>query len=219
MNGQDRKPGMSRRGLIIIVVRLMALWLFFSALQWLFFGLYSVLQVFSPRLGAGPFSQRMLVDAGLATTVGVFAALAVSIALFLFAPVIARFVDRDSCSDEEAIAIEGVGPGDFYHIACFGLGIYVFVQAIDPFIHGLFGLLAVSSVGLQNQTVAMFVKGVILLALGTGLVFGARGIAACFARLGHELGNIPAQQFSLRMILILVIGIAILLAIIRATVR
>lgn len=205
--------------MITLVIRLMAVWLFLSTLRSLLLGLYGLLQVFSPGFGSGPFPQRMLVDAGLTTGIGLMVIIAISIALFLFAPWIARFMTRREGSKEGSIVFQSVGPGDLYHIACFALGIYVYVNAVDPLVHALFGFLTEPSLALQNHTVAMLIEGVILLAVGTGLVFGARGIARFLGRLGHDPGDIPAQQFSLRVILIVVVGIAILLAIIKATVR
>ena len=53
------------------------------------------------------------------------------------------------------------------------------------------------------------------LGFGLALIFGSRGIARFFASLGHDPDNVPAQQFGIRAILVLVVCVAVVLGLIR----
>jgi len=100
-------------------------------------------------------------------------------------------------------------------------GLWLLARAIRPGVRALVELVAQGSSNLfpDPPIVAQLAEAALLVIVGIVLVFGSRGLSRFLASLGHDPENIPAQQFSLRLLLGIVIGFALLLIVLRAVLR
>jgi hypothetical protein len=137
-----------------------------------------------------------------------------AILLFLFAPWLARRICGDLKPETSPNPIATLGAGDAYRIGSFLMGLYVLVQAISQVVQGTVRM--ARHAYLSTDTVAPFVEAVILAAFGIALVFGARGLARFLDSLGYDPQDVPAHQFSLRFLLLLVVVCAVIVFIIRS---
>ena len=97
-------------------------------------------------------------------------------------------------------------------------GLWLLSCAIAPGMRALALLVSQGGMALRANvdSVAALSQSVVFLVFGVSLIFGSRGLSRLLASLGHDPDNVPAQQFSLRLLLALVIGAALLLFAMRA---
>jgi hypothetical protein len=190
----------------------MAVWLFCSAVFVFVSVIYIASEWLLPAAGGAWSGQKIPV---VATQLGAFLIpLATGLVLFLFAPRLARLICKDVEPESSPVEVVAWGAGDAYRIGSFLMGVYVFVRAIGQAVNGTVQL--ASRDGLSTNSLAMLVEAAILAALGTALVFGSRGLAKFLHSLGYDPHDVPAQQFSLRLFLILIVGCSILMLVIRS---
>jgi hypothetical protein len=187
----------------------MAIWLACSAVFLLASAGYVWLDAAMVRTapsGVAPFASR----AGLYQSLFAMIQVVLAVLLFVFAPRLANRIcaELPPASGDEAKLVAGAG--DLYHIGCFLMGIFVLVRAVRP---AILGLAAIIGTGrhLAAHEAANLVEGGLLIVLGLSLVFGSRGIAAFIVSLGYDPDTVPGQQFSLRLLMVLVLGCALLL--------
>jgi hypothetical protein len=72
---------------------------------------------------------------------------------------------------------------------------------------------------MSSNVVSNLVHALLLVLFGGALIFGARGAARFLNSLGYDPDSVPAQQFSLRVILSIVVGCAVVLGVIRLLVQ
>jgi hypothetical protein len=196
---------MSLRELATVALRLAALWLIISTIAFLPAVAYSVVRY--SQMGATSSSAMAAVLTSLCAAGGRFV---LGVILFALSSRIADFVCRGI--GEESGRIEVIRPGHLYHIATFLMGVFVVTQSLGPAARSLVAY-ASQTAGIQNA--AELVQFLLALGFGAGLMLGSRGLARFFANLGYDPDNVPAQQFSVRTILLIVIAIAILLGIVH----
>jgi hypothetical protein len=196
---------MSLRELVTVGLRLLALWLIISTIAFAPTVAYSFVR-YTEYGATGSFATTAVVTS-LCAAGGRFV---LAVILFALSPRIADFVCRGIGG--ESAKIDTLRPGHLYHIATFLMGIFVVMQALGPAARSLIAY-ASRTAGMQHA--ADLVHFLLALGLGVGLMFGARGMSRFFANLGYDPDNVPAQQFSVRTILLIVIAIAILLGIIH----
>jgi len=203
---------MSLRKLTIVALRLMAVWLFCAAVLAFVRVVWYAYEWLLPTAG-GAWSGQMIpvVAAQLGASL---MPLGAGLVLFLFAPRIARMICQGIEPEPSPAEVVAWGAGDAYRIGSFLMGVYVFVRAIGQAVNGTVHMAARDA--LSSNSLAMLVEAAILAALGTALVFGSRGLAKFFHSLGYDPHDVPAQQFSLRLLLILIVGCAILMLVIRS---
>jgi hypothetical protein len=111
-----------------------------------------------------------------------------------------------------------VGPGDLYRIACFVLGVYLLVQTAAPagrlVVAGMGGMIGWS----RGQSIVDGVVVMVYVVVGLVLVFGSQGIGRFLSSLRHDPDSIPKPQFSLMMLLLFIVAVAVVLGVIRALV-
>ncbi len=209
---------MNLKHLTVVAIRVAAVFWLLSTIL----GLFSTLAMVIPQFSGLGFSLNDGFGYLLTPIMVMVVQCAVALFLFLFAVSLANFVCSDIPSAEnipqEKIAI---GAGDIYHVASFILGIYTLVQAISPAVQGIVDLVAtVENMAMNNYSTATnLATAAIFLVIGIGLTIGAKGISRFMVSLGHDSDDIPAQQFSMRLILVIVIGIGVVLGIIRLLVN
>jgi hypothetical protein len=197
---------MSARILFEVAMRVMGVWLFVSAISDL---MSQVSLVYSVIV-----SGQMLADAMnyiMPSAVALAVRLLMSGALILGAPRAAkRFYPQMTEDQEMRIA---VGPGDMYRTACFVLGAYFLVRTAEP----AGRLVAAGFAGMvwHVDQLANALTVMVYTASGILLVFGSRKISEMLSHLGYDPDTIPAQRFSIAMLLILLVLIAIILGVIR----
>jgi hypothetical protein len=101
--------------------------------------------------------------------------------------------------------------GDIYRIVTFGIGAVLTVVAAASGVSAAVGLMTQQRVLWSEQDIAESLIGLVVYGLsGLVLVFGSRQIGAWMATLRYDPDTIPAQQFSLRALLIVVtlVGVA-----------
>ena len=205
---------MTLRELTLVGLRIVAVWLVVSALGFLPNLAYGIGEI------ATGGTSRFRSVGGSWIIVGVPLLIAVThagigVLLFAMAPRLTRLVCGNSNPDCEPARVNSIRAGDLYHVAAFLMGIYVVVRAIRP---GVQAVVVMVEQADPTTYVASLVESVVLLVFGGALILGARGLAAFFGSLGHDPDNVPAQQFSVGVILLVVGSIAVLIVVIRALV-
>jgi len=205
------------RDLAIVGVRLLAVWLACSALFILTNLSYFLAEVLfgssGSMAGGGLAAGGLLSQLNVCSLQVVIAAL-----LFVYAPRLSDWICKDLASSDEAEPVMTLGAGDLYHVACLLMGLWLLARAIRPAVRAIVELVAQGSSNLfmSRQVVGELSEATLLVLLGVVLMFGSRGLSRFLASLGHDPENIPAQQFSLRLLLGIVIGFALVLIVLRA---
>jgi hypothetical protein len=193
---------MSARLLLEVALRLLGFWFLFDSIV----NTVTSAAWYMAAAGAvGGFEAYYLSRLGayLAVT------LPLSLVLIRWAPNIAiRFYPVDLQISEPQARI---GPGDLYHTACFALGAYLLVRGIE-----FTGQLAIAAVTSRGELSNMAVGAMIYTLSGLLLIFGAREIGQFFTNLRYDPDSIPQQQFSLKLLLIITVAVAVILVVIRA---
>lgn len=204
---------MSARELATAGLRLMAIWFMCTAvfdtvstvLLWVQF-------LVSPG-GGLPAQSWVSLGSFLA-----FVVLKVSLAILLLflAPRISRFVCREVDADSTPIQMTSITSGDVYCIVSFLLGISVLLRAIKPAVTAAVQMMAQGqSTFVSHRSIAMIVEASIYVFCGVALTVGARGVAQFLNSLGHASDRTPSQRFSLRLLLIVFVAVAVALGIMR----
>jgi hypothetical protein len=193
---------MRLRDLTLIVLRLIAVWL----------GCWTVIRSEFLLIGYLPFALPATYIP-IQLTIHAMQIL-IAAGLFLASPRLADWICRDAADGPLSSA---PGAGDLYHIACFVMGLWMLVQAIQPGAQALGSLISRGNATLllDTQTVVGLCHSGILVLFGLALIFGSRGLSRFLASLGHDPDNVPAQQFSLKLLVALVTASALLLLTMR----
>jgi hypothetical protein len=201
---------MSARILFEVALRVLGVWLFFSAVSSLT-SLVSFYLTNVPGLSPGMLSYNMM-SYFVTSTASFFMELLMSGALIFAAPrIAARFYPRKAEDQELRVA---VGPGDVYRTACFVLGAYFLVRTAEP-AGRLVGAGLSGRVFFQASQLADALTAMVYVASGILLVFGSRKISQLLSNLRYDPDTIPAQRFSLAVLMILLFLCAIVLGVIR----
>ncbi len=188
---------MSATRILEIALRVMGLWFFFHSI-----------------IALTTFSFYLSVPAA---TDYIWGAVATVIVQFLLsgilifgAPAIAAWF-YPPVGESEGVRVV-VGPGDIYRTACFILGAYLLVAAAHPA-----GRLLIVGLGRNafSQQAADAVTFIVYVSSGLLLVFGSRRIAEVLSKLRYNPDTIPQQQFSLAMLLILIVVVSVVLGVFR----
>ena len=112
---------------------------------------------------------------------------------------------------------KSLGPGHVYRIGSFLLGVCVLVQAVRPAALTVVALMsAKSGVYVQWQDhVSEAVEASVLILIAMGLIFGSRGLARLFESLRYDPDDIPTQQFTIRLLLFVILVVAVMLGLIK----
>lgn len=210
---------MQLRDLTIIGLRLMAVWLGCTAVLSLASLGFVVFYALSPSaIASTPLGQILLTM--LSPVIIVVVQIGLAAVLFRFAPGLAGAICKDIPSDTEIENTLSLGAGDVYRLGALLVGVYIVSRAIGPAVRATVELMSQGSYAVSTQsTVAGMVEAGVLAAFGVALIFGARGLGKFLASLGHDSKDIPAQQFSLRLLLIAVVACALILFLIRILVQ
>jgi hypothetical protein len=139
-----------------------------------------------------------------------------AILLLFLAPRISRFVCREVDADSTPIQMTSITSGDLYCIVSFLLGISVLLRAVKPAVTVAVQMMAQGqSTFVFHTHVAMIVEAVVYVFGGVALTVGARGVAQFLNSLGYASDSTPSQRFSLRLLLIVFVAVAVVLGIMR----
>ena len=202
---------MRLRDVTLVGLRLIAVWIACNDIvqfTWSFYVIVSLLLGDSRGVGGAGWGFVMAQSIGFSLRF-----LVVAVPLFIYAPRLADWICRDVAENDRGSATGVLGAGSLYHVACMVTGIWLLSCAIAPGTRALASLVSQGGMTLRgNQdSVAAMCQAVLLLVFGVSLIFGSRGLSRLLVSLGHDPDNVPAQQFSLRLLLALVIGTALLL--------
>lgn len=193
------EEAMSARILLEVALRVLGMWVCLSGVT----GLTSVVSFCLQTGSATP-------DVMLSAVPIVMQLLLGGVMLFGAPGIAARFYRRDGANHVLQIA---VGRGDVFRIACFLLGVCLLVHASIPAVRlAMFGFLGT---GFGARELSEVLEMTVNLAIGIWLVIGSRAIAAFLSNLRYDPDTIPAQRFSIAMLLVLFAMIAVFLGLIR----
>lgn len=189
---------MSARVLFEIALRVLGLWFFFTSIV----TLTAIVTVSFSGLGPTGYLWGPAATAAAQFIIGGL--------LVFFAPAMsAWFYPAIAESEAQRAAI---GPGDIYRAACFVLGAYLLVSAARPAALLLDTVLSGERLG-RAPAEAMIL--VVYAGSGLLLVFGSRPIAELLSNLRYDPDTIPKQQFSLALLLTVIVVVAIALGTFR----
>ena len=189
---------MTARLLFEIALRVLGLWFFFTSIV----TLTTIVTVSFSIPGPTGYLRG-----AAATNVAQFV---IGILLVYFAPAMSAWF-YPSVAQSEAPRV-AVGPGDIYRAACFVLGAYLLVSASRPAALLLDAVLSGESLG---RAAAEVMTLVVYAGSGLLLVFGSRPIAEMLSNLRYDPDTIPKQQFSLALLLTVIVVVAIALGAFR----
>jgi len=140
-----------------------------------------------------------------------------SVGFFLFrrAPRIAAKMYPEALAESEPLRFGAIGAGDLYRITSFGIGIVFVVFALAAAGRAAVGLALDSSASWSNRDITDLATFAVYGLSGLVLVFGSRQIGTWMATLRYDPDTIPAQQFSLRMLLIVITLVGVAFAALR----
>ncbi|MCL4203964.1 MAG: hypothetical protein KJ000_15795 [Pirellulaceae bacterium] len=202
---------MRLRDVTLVGLRLIAVWIACNEIfqfGWTLYVIVSLLLGDSRGVGGAGWGFVMAQSIGFSLRF-----LIVAVPLFIYAPRLADWICRDVADNDRGSATGVLGAGSLYHVACIVTGLWFLSCAIAPGTRALAPLVSQGGLSLRGNEVgvASLCQAVIFLVFGVSLIFGSRGLSRLLASLGHDPDNVPAQQFSLRLLLALVIGTALLL--------
>ncbi len=131
--------------------------------------------------------------------------------LLLGAPRIAAKFYPENLASAEPLRFGPIGVGDLYRIVTFGIGTVLIVVGCAFGARAAVGLMTTRRDFWSDQTILDFLIAFAIYGLsGLVLVFGSRQIGEWMATLRYDPDTIPAQQFSLRALLIVItlVGVA-----------
>ncbi len=154
----------------------------------------------------------------LMTVLQLGAPLVVGIALILLAPRISRRFHEPGDRTADPIAFGRVGAGDLYHLASFMMGVYALIQAAAPALRFVGKTMTGAPLAWEPWAqggVQDMISAAIYSVGGLLLIFGGRGIAQAMAAISRDSENVPVPQFSIRMLLILAVALAVVLGVLK----
>ncbi len=105
---------------------------------------------------------------------------------------------------------------DLYCIVSFLLGISVLLRAVKPAVTAAVQMMAQGqSTFVFHANVVMIVEAFVYVFCGVALTVGARGVAQFLNSLGDASDSTPSQRFSLRLVLVVFVAVAVALGIMR----
>lgn len=142
--------------------------------------------------------------------VSALAMLSAGMFLLLRAPRIAAKTYPEARAEGEPLHFGAIGAGDLYRITSFGIGIVFVIFALAAAGRAAVGLSLQSSFSGSMREIDDLATATIYGLSGLVLTFGSRQIGAWMATLRYDPDTIPAQQFSLRVLLIVItlVGVA-----------
>jgi len=143
------------------------------------------------------------------------AMLSAGLFLLLRAPRIAAKTYPEARAESEPLRFGAIGAGDLYRITSFGIGIVFVVFALAAAGRAAVGLALDSSASWSNRDITDLATFAVYGLSGLVLVFGSRQIGTWMATLRYDPDTIPAQQFSLRMLLIVITLVGVAFAALR----
>jgi hypothetical protein len=164
------------------------------------------------RIGGMSFSWLMLIAQFLSEITH----FGIAIVLFAAAPSLTRHICGKLGHDGEPARIESIQAGDLYQVATFLMGIYVLVLAVGPTARAVVAMVELSR---YQDYASELVEAVVYFVVGCVLLFGAKGFATFLGSLGHDPDKVPAPQFSVRVVMMVMMGVALLLVLIRSLVK
>lgn len=200
---------MSARVVFEVGVRLIGFWLVVHGVQTLVH-MISVWNTTHVRQNLN--AEFILSYLGLSASYGLVGA-----ASLYFAPQISRRVYPET--DPDTLTPSQVGPGDVYRIACFVLGVYLFVTNVP---HPLTTLVIAAVQGqifrLGSDLLALnLVLVLVNVVISVLLIFGAKPVSELLTNLRYDPDTIPQQRITIAMLMIVMLIFAATLAIVRWT--
>jgi cation transporter-like permease len=136
------------------------------------------------------------------------------ILLLVFASRIGFWFYPQTGEETESVKQWSVNAGDVYRIASFLLGAFVLVRAVPAGARTVVMLMGGGHFN-QSQFLPDLVTACVLFLFGMAFMFGASGIAQLLERLRYDPENVPPRQFSLRLLFLILVGVALILGLIR----
>ena len=140
----------------------------------------------------------------------------VGFVLLVSAPRIGSWFYPHRSEETEPPNAASVGAGDVYRVASFLLGAYMLVLAVPPAARVATVLMGDSRTGPGGYGfLPDLVQACVFSVCAVGFMFGASGIAQLLERLRYDPEKVPPRQFSLRLLLLILVGVALILGLIR----
>ena len=136
------------------------------------------------------------------------------ILLLVFASRIGFWFYPQTGEEAESVKQWSVAAGDVYRIASFLLGACVLVLAVPAAARTVVMLMGGVPFN-QSQFLPDLVSACVSFLFGMAFMFGASGIAQLLERLRYDPEIVPPRQFSLRLLFVLLVGVALILGLIR----
>lgn len=201
---------MSPRALTIILLRLLGIAQICFSLDGLVFVLGQS-QMFRAVTIGGPWH-------GLGISVlALVSRMIIGVILIVIAPQLARLISPDPDHGVEDVSERAIHAGDIYQIAVFVLGIILMLQAVRP-------VFSAAADRMQQgvysaDTAAALVSAVVRAVAGVALMLGAKGVGNCLQSLGETTERSPTQQFTVGLLLAIVLGCALAFGMLRILLR
>ncbi len=136
------------------------------------------------------------------------------ILLLVFASRIGFWFYPQTGTETESVKGWSVGAGDVYRIGSFLLGACVLILSVPAAVRTVVMLMGGVHFN-QSQFLPDLVSACVFFLFGTAFMFGASGIAQLLERLRYDPENVPPRQFSLRLLFLILVGVALTLGLIR----
>jgi len=205
---------MAARQVLTVALRVMALWFMFWAIEASSTAIASMSVLLLPGVRESVSIPRVPI---LATTlIPIFVRFILGVGLLVYSSRIASRLYPELGEAGQQVKFGSVGAGDVYRIASFLLGVYVLLEAVRPAVHGFVALIQYErSRTIPVHAIPDLVVACVFVLAGLFLIFGARRVAEVFENVRYDPNTIPAQQFSLRLLLLVILICAALLGMIR----
>lgn len=201
---------MHARTLFEVLLRVLGMFLLAWAFDRLLLSIVQALYLWSlfARTSAEWIGPAYVLFTGLAL-------LSVGFFLFRRAPRIAAKMYPEALAESEPLRFGAIGAGDLYRITSFGIGIVFVVFALAAAGRAAVGLALQSSFSGSMREIDDLATATVYGLSGLVLTFGSGQIGTWMATLRYDPDTIPAQQFSLRMLLIVITLVGVAFAALR----
>lgn len=195
---------MTARLLLEVALRIMGCWFLLTSVLRLDWVLYALLS------GTSDIPNQSTSYYFISSSITLVLQVLLGFGLIYFAPLLAIRFYREEV--DIGTTQSRIGPGDLYHIACFGLGIHFLISAAEP----LGRLVSAGMEGFSaDRLVGVAFTAVVYVAASLILTFGSQRIGKMLTGLRYDPDAIPKQQLSVSFLLGVMVFFAVLLGVLK----
>jgi hypothetical protein len=208
----DGRGKMNARELFVVLLRVVGLFLLIWAIEAMPVIVGQVAQYRGAFGAAGQMAEFRVWALSIALVPIVRAIL--GIVLLVSASRIAFWFYPETAQETEPVKAGSVSAADVYRIACFLLGAFVLMLGVPAAARAVVMLMGGAQYN-ASRFLPDLVTACVFFLFAVAFMFGASGIAQLLRGLDYDPENVPAQQFSLRVLMFIILGVALILGLIR----